>query len=672
MRRWFAGLVSLGMLAGCSVGSAEPDDEEDGPIAVMGLTSFDACEDVLDHLKAEARDRIGPYGLGPAMGGDALYSGEMATEDTAAAAPQAGAADTAARQPHSTTNVQEAGVDEPDVAKTDGRLLVTTAGGDLRILDVTGDAPRELGRLDLTAATADPAALSAEPPSERIMPDGPWGPGTVDATVLLAGDRVVVLARQNSMIAYDMAATSFPVGGTPLTSTTVLLVDIADPAAPTVESKLTVDGNYLDARMVDETVRLVVSSYPALAFPMEEADWNRPEAELTERNQAIVEESTIEDWLPSYTFTEGDADPVDGQLLSCEQLSRPDEFAGFSTINVLTFDPAEGLSADATVGVLTDGDTVYASQDRLYVATTRWGDPVPVVDPSALIRPAPEANTVTTGIHAFDITGNVPAKYLASGEVEGRIIGRYAMSEHEGVLRVATTLDSWTGPTNTTESRLYTLEEDDGELVPLGQVGGLGKGEQIYAVRYFGDTGYVVTFRQVDPLYVLDLSDPANPAVTGELKITGYSSYLHDCGDDRLIGVGQEASTDGRTVGAQVSLFDVADPAAPAKLDGHVVSGAWAQTESDPQAFLFWPETGQVVVPIDGQTGPSALVVQLGEDTVTEQGQVTRTEPARNGWAWLRRTLVVGDSLYTVWQDGVQVNGLSDLEPEGWVPFGQS
>ncbi|WP_171906634.1 beta-propeller domain-containing protein [Jiangella alba] len=642
------------MLAGCSIGA----DDEDGAIAVMGLTPFDACEDVLDHLKTEAGERVGPWGLGGAV--TEAYAADGGAEDTAAlAVPEsAGRGDSGGAQSHSTTNVQEAGVDEPDVAKTDGRLLVTTAGGDLRVIDVTGDAPREVGRLALT----DPAAKPA--PGRMIAPE--IAPENVDASVFLAGDRVVALVRQYPMIAYD-AMSSYP---GPMTSTTaVLLIDISDPAEPVVESRLQVDGDYLDARMVDDTVRLVVSSYPTLEFPMTEADVNLPEDELTERNRAIVEESTIADWLPSYTFTSGDAEPETGQLVSCEQVSRPDEFAGFSLLSVLTFDPDDGLGTDGSVGVLTDGDTVYASQDRLYVATTRWGDPfAPAGD---AIRTLPGPGDITTGIHAFDITGNVPARYLASGEVEGRILGRYAMSEHEGVLRVATTIDGWNGTTDTSESVLYTLEEGDGELVQLGQVGGLGKGEQIYAVRYFGDTGYVVTFRQVDPLYVLDLSDPAAPAVTGELKITGYSAYLHDAGDDRLLGVGQETTENGMAVGAQISLFDVADPTAPAKLDGHVVPNAWSQTEWDPQAFLFWPETRQVVVPMETGTGPSALIVRLDGDAVTEQGQITRTESPRDGWAWLRRTVIVGDTLYTVWQDGVQANGLADLEPRGWAGFAQ-
>ncbi|TDE10156.1 beta-propeller domain-containing protein [Jiangella asiatica] len=636
MRRWFAGLVTLGMIAGCSLSDDDDGGTGGGPVAVMGLTSFDACADLLDHLKAEARDRVGPWGLGT---GDIAYAAEGGAVEDSAAAPLSSIAPQSVPD-HSTTNVQEAGVDEPDVAKTDGRLIVSAAGGDLRIVDVTGDAPREVGRLRLTVDDY------------------------TDASLFLAGDRVVVLVRENSMIAYDAPGSFMP----PATRTTVLLVDISDPADPAIASTLEVDGSYLDARMVDDTVRLVVSSAPSLEFPMDEDDWERPEAELTERNRAVVEESTIEDWLPSYEFTDGSADPVTGQLVECERMNQPAEFAGFATLSVVTFDPAAGLSADGTVGVLTDGETVYASPDRLYVATTRWGEPFPV-ETSRIGPPDPGPAELTTGIHAFDIAGDAPARYLASGEVDGRIIGRYAMSEFEGVLRVATTMDSWSGDTDTSESQLVTLEQRGSELVQLGRVGGLGKGEQIYAVRYFGPIGYVVTFRQIDPLYVLDLADPAAPAVSGELKITGYSAYLHSVGEDRLVGVGQEATPDGMSIGAQVSLFDVGDPAAPVKLDGHVVPGAWAQTEYDPQAFLHWPDSGQVVVPIEGMSGSSALVVRVDADTVTEQGTVTRTEPAPDGYAWLRRSIVIGDSLYTVWQDGIQVNDLDDLEPGGWLSF---
>jgi uncharacterized secreted protein with C-terminal beta-propeller domain len=143
----------------------------------------------------------------------------------------------------------------------------------------------------------------------------------------------------------------------------------------------------------------------------------------------------------------------------------------------------------------------------------------------------------------------------------------------------------------------------------VGVVGGLGHGERIYAVRFAGPTGYVVTFRRTDPLYTLDLRDPARPRATGELKISGYSAYLHPAGDGRLIGVGQQADAKGRPRGLQVSLFDVSDPAAPRKLSGYTVRSAWSMAEFDPHAFLYWPQSGLTVLPLAGTGTDGALAL---------------------------------------------------------------
>ncbi len=141
-------------------------------------------------------------------------------------------------------------------------------------------------------------------------------------------------------------------------------------------------------------------------------------------------------------------------------------------------------------------------------------------------------------------------------------------------------------------------------LAERGEVTGLGRGERIYSVRFIGDLGYVVTFRQTDPLYALDLRDPAAPKVTGELKISGYSAYLHPGGPDRLIGIGQEADGQGRVRGTQISLFDVADPAAPRLLSRFHQRKSGSEAEWDPHAFLYWPpqeagsRTGLAMVPL--------------------------------------------------------------------------
>jgi uncharacterized secreted protein with C-terminal beta-propeller domain len=623
--------------------------------AATGLVPFGSCSEILDHLKKEARDRVTPWGFNTGYGREVLDFGEELAVAADDADTLAGAASDGAS--HSTTNVQEVGVDEPDIVKTDGRLIVTATGSTLRIVDVTGPEPAEVGQLSLSKDWAE-------------------------SSLFLSGDRALVFVREHSTIHYDTDE-SYPIWD-PIT-TTMHLVDLSEPSSPAIMSSLRVDGSYVDARLVGDTARVVISSPPTLRFPVVDYVQQPDEDELLEQARAVIDESGIEDWLPSYTLVTTGGTETSGQLVDCDRVNQPPSFAGLSTISVLTLDMDE-LSAGDAVGVLTDGDTVYASSDQLYVATPVWGEPgeaattAETTDIAVDMPIGPWHSVRSTGIHAFDIRGSEPAEYLASGDLDGQIIGRYAMSEHDGVLRVATTTNA--NDARTSESHLITFALRDGELTQLGHVGGLGKGERIYAVRYFGDTGYVVTFRQIDPLYVLDLSDPAAPSVDGELKITGYSSYLHGVGEGRLVGVGQEATETGNTVGSQVSLFDVSNRANPQKLDGHVLEGAWSEAESNPHAFLFWPETSQLVVPVSGmgfvdsdrmaEDNSGALVLTVGDRSLTEQGLVTRGGPALDPdyyWSTIMRSLVIGDSLYTLWNDGLQVNALADLELQSWLPI---
>ena len=203
---------------------------------------------------------------------------------------------------------------------------------------------------------------------------------------------------------------------------------------------------------------------------------------------------------------------------------------------------------------------MYASSERLYVANRRW------IDRNDF--GAEDARGVTTHIHRFDVSGSDGPAYEASGSVDGFLLNQFAMSEHEGYLRVASTdtpVWGWWRQDGTSVSRVDVLQRDGAELRLVGSVGGLGQGERIYAVRFIGDIGYVVTFRQIDPLYTVDLSDPSDPRVVGELKIPGYSAYLHPIGKNVLLGVGQDADELGRVLGTQVSVFDVSDLANPVR-----------------------------------------------------------------------------------------------------------
>ena len=185
----------------------------------------------------------------------------------------------------------------------------------------------------------------------------------------------------------------------------------------------------------------------------------------------------------------------------------------------------------------------------------------------------------------------------------GYLLNQFSLSENGGYLRVASTSRPiWWGPVLPTTSQSYVtvLQPQGGVLAPVGQVSGLGQGEQIYSVRFVGNTGYVVTFHQVDPLYTIDLSTPTAPKVVGELELQGYSAYLHPLTDGLLLGIGQDVSTTtNEPTGAQLELFDVADPASPKLLaKTSLGTGSSSQATYDHHAFLYWAATNLVVLPV--------------------------------------------------------------------------
>ena len=242
------------------------------------------------------------------------------------------------------------------------------------------------------------------------------------------------------------------------------------------------------------------------------------------------------------------------------------------------------------------------------------------------------------------------------------------MSEYNGVLRVASTVSErrgWVNSRQSTEGLVTTLHEQDGALRQLGQVGGLGRqdNESIRAVRFIEERGYVVTFRQTDPLYVLDLRNAAAPKVVGELKIPGYSGYLHPVGEDLLLGVGQsgvDAGNSGQT-GVQFSLFDISDPASPRRIDTQTYGGGAAAAEFDPKAFLYWQPRNLIIAPTNvhgdyrGKGAFSGLVLLRADaDGLKELGRLASTE----AYGTVNRSLVIGDTVYMLSEKALQANSL--------------
>ena len=569
---------------------------------VAALERFDSCDALLTHFKAEARERVGPYGL---EGGGPIWPvfAERGAADDGSSLPTTAGLGGEGAVPvegtdYSGTNVQVAGVDEPDILKTDGTRIVTIVNGRLSYVDVSEDTPRLLGTLQ--------------------MNDG-W-----DHRLLLVGETAYVISTGGGAIALptDVARIGIPWPGYS-NSSVIAQVDISDPANMKVVRTLTVEGRYLSARLVEGTVRVVISSYPndlPFVYPTNEAS----EPIALEANRRVIDQTTIENWLPEYTLVESDGSSSRGLAVACNRTHRPAEFAGFSTLSVLSFDAASGLDAGDGTGVIAGGETVYASTGAIYVATNVWVPQVLFGD----ARLDTMNESYSTAIHKFSIESGKPAAYQASGSVVGHLLNQFSMDEHDGHLRVATTDGPPWGFEDTSESFISVLRQQGDDLVEVGRVGEMGKGERIFSVRFIGDAAYVVTFRQVDPLYVVDLSDPTAPAVTGELKIPGYSAYLHPLGEGRLLGIGQDATEDGRTTGAKVSLFDVSDPAQPLEISTWTATDSYTDAEWDHHAFLYWAPEQIMVMPLqnwnDGFSG--AIVLKL-DDGIREFGRIVHAVP---------------------------------------------
>ncbi|GIN03894.1 beta-propeller domain-containing protein [Planomonospora venezuelensis] len=701
-----AAALATGLLAtACtSAGTDQGAGRTAAPVRLnVKLVAYSGCDDMLAGLRAATAKQVGPWGLGRP---DLMYRSAMesAPNADAASGKQAGAPE------HSTTNTHEAGVDEPDLVKTDGNRVITVNRGVLRVVDTA--TKKVTGTLKLVDA------------------EQAWAP----ADLLVSGDRALVLFSGGGIIPFGATAKIAPSPGP-----RYVLVDLS--GEPKVLGSITPDGSHVDARMVGSTVRLVVRSQPRIEFP--DAGPDATDNERTRRNTEAVTRAPIEAWLPRFEVADAAGATV-RNTVACERVSHPEEYTGTSMLTVHTLDLGRGaaaLSQSEPISVAADGDTVYGTGSSLYVTSNpRWWWPRPVEpfileeeaaspsdsgsggaapeaepDPAEgtvppKVEPTPAEGTVTpvpnpdsqlntgvpdpspgqetptpaptpveppeeTEVHRFDVSAPGAPRYVASGKVPGRLLNQYSLSEHEGHLRVATTLD--TGKSSS--STVYMLKADT--LGEVGEVGGLGEGERIYSVRFIGPVGYVVTFRQVDPLYVLDLRDPAAPRKTGELKITGYSAYLHPAGDGRLIGIGQEADEKGRTLGTQVSLFDVSDPAAPRRLSQLFQKDSGSEAEWDPHAFLYWAKTGTAVLPLSTWTGTeqtsgAALVLQIGDSAITKTGSVvhpkpkpvddTRFAPYDPG---IRRSVVIGDSLWTVSDLGLRVSAMGDLADRAWIPF---
>ena len=766
-------LASLLALTVAAPGCTERDVPED--LDPRLLYDFESCDDLLSYAKSNAKDVLEQtdylwaspgFGVDEAAGGEGGDSGGDPVGDPV----DGGGVDNGGAKDYSETNVQELGVDEPDLIKTDGERVLALAQGKLHFIDVSGASPEKRGSLAIDGDAWDAQMFLHEDRAMLLIRTGVYNYGVGVGGEPGVEPEPVPPPVEGSTGGSDPGADTrvdeplpfpdepeppppasldlskhFPIG----TGSVLRLVevDLSDPDNLRIVSNLYINGDLVNARLIDGVARVVLRSLPTgLAFksPEEfvnwdvweesidgeastsvgssggsgvpdesggdvppdasasdtvdpnaaqggeqvsfregepktpwEIEWEKAVAEAKLYNLAIIDSSQVDDWLPQFVLedlSQGAAKITSGRLVDCADMRHAGSYSGLSTLSVLTVDLAQSLALGKGVGVFSEGETVYASKANLYVTTTPWR-------PEQWTEQDPESG-LKSYVHKFSLASAEQAVYVASGEVRGRVRSQWSLSEHEGDLRIATT-DQQSWDSATTESFVSVLRQSGEDLLQIGQVGNLGKGEEIRGVRFIGTAGYVVTFRQTDPLYAIDLSDPTKPVTIGELKIPGYSAYLHPISDGLLLGVGFDGDDVGQLLGLQLSLFDVSNLAAPQRIQQAPLGEAfgWSEAVFDHHAFLYWGKSKLAVLPIESYGWDEVNMVETGfsgalgysidaEAGILPVGQIQHADAQEFGWTPpIRRSMVVGDLVLTLSDLGLKASLLGDLSDAAWLEF---
>ena len=381
---------------------------------------------------------------------------------------------------------------------------------------------------------------------------------------------------------------------------------------PEIMETLRVKGRYIIADNVEGMARLVISGnygrYPRL-----------------DDSGQVRTTDILEDWLPTYTLTRNANEYESGMLTDCKRVYIPSEFSETDITTVLNLPISGPLSSDGTVSVMASGPVQIAS-GAFYVtslARTTWL----VKEDGQYIQYLYKGSQVS--LHRFDISEPNRLDYRASGTLPDLIVSRVSIDAHDGYLRVITT-DRWEG--SMPSSRIRVLQEKDGSLIEVGRIEDIGRGKQVEYVYFADDLGYVVTrdmvdnfYPIVDPFYVIDLSDPKNPSVVGELKVPGFSSYLQAIDLSSMLVVGFDTYDRFSVKGGKISLLNVSDPSTPDERATWTASATFEDSSWDHRALL-WLESARLalfVINDPEALWAGAIVLEVDGDSITELGRIT-------------------------------------------------
>ena len=534
---------------------------------------------------------------------------------------------------YSKTNIQVEGVDEADIVKTDGDYIYYSTGNKLVIVNASDPTNLQIvSEIEYEKENIKSAEIFIN-----------------NNKLVIIGQKRVYEANQNKEIYYDLAYKSSDL------YTIAKVYNIENKDNPQYEREVQIEGDYLSSRMIGENIYFMANKYIYCNLPAEYSKENVDEDEYKPKylDTNISEELNCKEFADIYYFPDSEEN---------------------SYLNIAGFDINNNEPANIE-SYLGAGEEIYSSENNLYITKVKYEYK------NNIMYGYYDNYDINTYIYKFKLEG-AKINYTNVGSVPGEVLNQFSMDEKDGYFRIATTDSSgWRDETNT--NNMYVLNE---KLEIVGKIENLAKGEEIYSVRFMGNRAYMVTFVQTDPLFVIDLSEPTNPVVLGELKIPGYSEYLHPYDETHIIGFGENTTTNKYggvvTDGMKMALFDVSNPNNPKELYSVDIGekGTYSELLSNHKALLFSKEKNIIAFPIsireeDGEydtklTFQGAIVYGLDlNEGFTLKGTIAhmQIEDGYRDYEYskvIERIIYIKDNLYTLSKGLVKSTNMETMQEQ--------
>ena len=693
-----AALVLIGFLV------LFPDGQTSSDGKLKQFKTYSELENFLKENSGEAN-----YYGGVFDGGILMERADSISPSTAGAEAKSADESVQSASEYSGTNIQAEGVDEADIVKNDGKYIYIVSNNKIVIVDAyPAENMNVLSEIEIKGGVSEIYINN-----DRLIVFGSsygiyYAEAGVKSSDSVEGnaDAGSSGAEADAGIAESSAAESADakiaapecLGCNRGYSNSIYIYDISDRKNPVLKNTIDGDGYYQDSRMIGDYVYVVSTKYTDLGSPQipvyyidgikediglsDVYYWDYPYSSyvftsimalnvkdenfenkifltggsgtiyVSENNIYLTNQKFInyEEYLSDYTESVAYEILPDKKINEVKEITESDkkDYEKLGEIQNIIFEYSMSLT----------GDEKAEFDEKLNDLSREFEISVQKKIEKTIIH--------KISVNKLDIT------YRGIGEVPGRVLNQFSMDEYNNYLRIAvTTGNSWQ---ETSLNHAYVLNKD---LEIVGSVEDLALGEQIYSARFLGDKLYLVTFRQTDPLFIIDLSNPSSPKVLGYLKITGFSNYLHPYDENTLIGIGMEADEQGRAQGIKIGLFDVSDFENPKEIDKYIVEGdySYSEVQYEHKAFLFDRNRNLMVIPIsysyyrdnyDYENWQGAFVFDVDKTNLELRGKITHYDLNKTeNYYWypgVSRSLFMDDVLYTISGFKVKANDLSDLK----------